>query len=237
MLRAGGTMKGLVKLVADFIAWRWAPAVSLLTASMLYVLVVVGLVPSEIGVPIGNAKLEAREFGASTPGQLEASDTTPYVASHGQTTPVSAPPRPAMRAPARDFGRRGFSPRLDRPEPLGNPSPPAVVSPPPQGLFSRLQGVLRPGSVAAQTVTQAAQVAAPTPPAPPPAPAAQPQPPAPEPADANQQQPPDAQQPAAPPGPEGAAPPPEGAAPTPPGAAPPGAPPPDAPGAAAPPPQ
>ena len=50
-------MKALGKLLGDFVAWRWAPAVGLCVASLFYVLVVVALVPDEIGVPVTNTRL------------------------------------------------------------------------------------------------------------------------------------------------------------------------------------
>jgi len=178
MLGAGGTMKPLVKLLTDFITWRWAPAVGLLAASMIYVIVVVGLVPSEIGVPVANAKFESQSRTASGSlfgGTSTATDTNEnsYGSTPGETRPVSAPPRPIMRAPAADFGKRGFSPRLDRPEPpspaappLPTPAaPPTTVAPAVTrgtfgGLFSRIQGALRPGSPAAQSLAEAAQARA-----------------------------------------------------------------------------
>lgn len=216
MLGTGATMKALVKLLTDFITWRWAPAVGLLTASMIYVMVVVGLVPSEIGVPVANAKFEPQSRSAAGSvfgGSASNGNANEGSYGAGETRPISAPPRPVQRAPVADFGRRGFSPRLDRPEPPSPPSPApppaAAVAPPTRGsfggLFSRIQGALRPGSPAAQSLAEAAQAhaqqaasASPVPPAPPSAaPNAEP-PPAPPaaPADAPQQQPPDAQQPA-----------------------------------------
>jgi hypothetical protein len=220
-------MKAFVKLVVEFVGWRWAPAVALLAASMLYVGVVVGLVPSEIGVPVGGGKLAARlnEANANTASSEQVTNT--YVASTAETTQVSAPATPVRRPPVAEFGRRGFSPPIDRPEPLASPTPapPAPVPVmtgslptrgPLGGIFSRIQGALRPGAAAAQALAQAQSAAPPVPPAPsaaaPPAPATGPAP---------------GQQPAAPA--EGAAPaPPDNGAQQPPGAAP-------APGEAAPP--
>jgi hypothetical protein len=156
-------MKALVKLLTEFIVWRWAPAIALLAASTLYVVVVVGLVPSEIGVPVANAKFAPRDLTAST---IQTDTTVNAYANAAANTvaeamPVSAPPRPVVRTPANDFGRRGFSPPIERPEPLGaapTPSPPPM-SPtrgPLGGIFSRIQGALRPGTPAAQALNQAA---------------------------------------------------------------------------------
>jgi hypothetical protein len=190
MLGAGGTMKPLVKLLTDFITWRWAPAVGLLAASMVYVIIVVGLVPSEIGVPVANAKFEPQSHASSggslfggTSANVETSENT-YGAKHGETRPVSTPPpRPVMRAPAAEFGKRGFSPRLDRPEPPPPAPTPTPAAPPTTvapavtrggfgGLFSRIQGALRPGSPAAQSLAEAAQARSQQAPVPPPSAAA-----------------------------------------------------------------
>jgi hypothetical protein len=182
-------MKALVKLVVEFVGWRWAPAVGLLAASALYVLIVVGLVPSEIGVPVANAK-----FGTHlSDGRMGSSETVAntYATSTStpETTPASAPATPMRRMGNPEFGRRGFSPVLDRPEPPSPAPPPTPIAPnalsgrgPLGGIFSRIQGALRPGTPAAQALSQAAQSppATPAPPSTPPAqaPAVQVPPPA-----------------------------------------------------------
>jgi len=177
MLGSGGRMKAMMKLLGEFIAWRWAPAVGLLATSMLYVIVVVGLVPSEIGVPVANAKFSQKSLSTSSPtgGNLSGNDTSQASGSSpaNETTQASSPGNSPVRSGGSDFGRRGFSPRLDRPDPP-SPSPPTVQPPnavlpaqqgPISGIFSRIQGALRPGSPAALAAAQAAASAAP--PAPP----------------------------------------------------------------------
>jgi hypothetical protein len=174
MIGPGGWMKTVAKLFADLVAWRWAPAAGLLAASTLFVLVVVGLVPSEIGVPVANTKLVPKTAGTNGPQiaavQSDNSETT--TASFGNAAEANqepaSPPQPRISSPGSDFGRRGFSPRLDRPDPPPTPAtPPAApamqppVAPaggPIGGIFSRIQGALRPGGPAAQAAA-AAQIA------------------------------------------------------------------------------
>src|SRR6188472_3078480 len=116
-------MKALAKLLAEFVGWRWSPAIGLLVASLFYVLVVVVLVPSEIGVPMANARFTQKAL-AEPAAEAPEPPTFP-------TTPMEAEPAPPPAAAvqpvgANDFGRRGFSPPIDRPEP-----PPQAIVPPP----------------------------------------------------------------------------------------------------------
>jgi hypothetical protein len=166
-------MKALAKLFTEFIAWRWAPAVALLAASMVYVLVVVGVVPSEIGIPVANAKFSARSLPKPASTATHEEGATAY-ATAANDTPASSPPAPPTRHGSADFGRRGFSPRLDRPEPPPPPAaPPPPVIPPPvptnpgaiSNIFSRIQGALRPGAAAAAAAAASAQQLAAQPPA------------------------------------------------------------------------
>jgi hypothetical protein len=177
-------MKALAKLFTEFIAWRWAPAVALLAASMVYVIVVVGVVPSEIGIPVANAKFSQRSLARPVSTTPSEEGATSY-ANAANDTPAAPPPAPATRHGAADFGRRGFSPRLDRPEPPPPPAPaipppPPPVMPPPaptnpgaiSNIFSRIQGALRPGAAAAAAAAASAQQLAAQPPAEQAAPAA-----------------------------------------------------------------
>src|SRR5690348_10751198 len=119
-------MKALAKLVADFVAWRWAPTVAILTASLFYVLVVVGLVPTDIDVPMTNAQFKPKPAATATsaePMTVPAMDTVP-----------AAAPVPQARSLPNDFGRRGFSPPLARPDPL--PAPPPPPPPPPPAMVA-----------------------------------------------------------------------------------------------------
>jgi hypothetical protein len=126
-----GNVKAVSKLLGELVAWRWAPAVALCFASLFYVLLVVTLVPDEIGVPVTNARFAKRL--ATKPDKSEA-PSIPAAAQENDSAP--APPVPA--APVQNagvvnnFGRRGFSPPLERPEPPPPPPPPPpVVTPPP----------------------------------------------------------------------------------------------------------
>ena len=114
-------MKPLRRLIGDLMGWRWAPAVGLCVASLFYVLVVVALVPEEIGVPTTNARFAQKPTATPTEPELP---TFPTAMPEAEATP---PPPAAVRpAAVVDFGRRGFSPPLERPE-----APPAPVPPPP----------------------------------------------------------------------------------------------------------
>jgi hypothetical protein len=154
-------MKAMAKLLAEFVAWRWAPAVGLLAASMVYVIVVVGVVPSEIGIPVANAKFSGKSLARPT--------ATAAHANAANDAPAAPPPATRNAHASAEFGRRGFSPRLDRPEPPPPPpqAPPQPVVPPPappvatsQGpmsnIFSRIQGALRPGAAAAAAAAASA---------------------------------------------------------------------------------
>jgi hypothetical protein len=114
-------MKALGKLFGELVAWRWSPAVGLCVASLFYVLVVVALVPDEIGVPVTNARF-AKKVAPSTDVSEAPTFSTAMMESE------APPPQPSPVRPAAvvDFGRRGFSPPLERPEP-----PPTPVAPPP----------------------------------------------------------------------------------------------------------
>lgn len=133
-------MKGIHKPVVEFVGWRWAPTVGLLSAALLYVGIVVALVPDEIGgpVPPSRPSLTPRTLPthhnteSETTFSARTDDVAPQVVAH------APPPAPVTIQPA-EFGRRGFSPPLERPTPPPEPvvvtppppPPPAVVPPPP----------------------------------------------------------------------------------------------------------
>jgi hypothetical protein len=123
-------MKVVTKLLADFVAWRWAPTVGLLSASVLFVLIVVGLVPTEIGVGVASPKFGGKPRPAAT-AQAEGLTSTALATSeestgHAEPAPVVAAVQPSRPS---NFGRRGFSPVIERPDP-----PPAAPEPPPPPL-------------------------------------------------------------------------------------------------------
>jgi hypothetical protein len=144
-------MKTLGRLIGELVGWRWAPAVGLCVASLFYVLVVVALVPEEIGVPTTNARLASKVAPQQSEPELP---TFPTVVPDSEV----APPAPAPVRPAAvvDFGRRGFSPPIDRPEAPPPPVPPPPPVAPPQPAIAAVQG-LAPGSAAA---AEAAAIAA-----------------------------------------------------------------------------
>jgi hypothetical protein len=163
-------MKTLTRLLTELIAWRWTPAVGLFAGSAVLVLVVIGLVPSEIVVPVANAK-----FAAQTSSMQPATtfgDSSEHEPATAELRHVSAPSNGERRRfqPA-EFGRRGFSPPLERPEPppaTDAPAPPPPVMQNPghiAGIFSRIQGVLRPNQAALAPPTEPAPAAEPAAPA------------------------------------------------------------------------
>jgi hypothetical protein len=120
-------MKGIHKPVVEFVGWRWAPTVGLLSAALLYVGIVVALVPDEIGgpVPASRSVPAPRVMPTQT---AEPEQTTFSARTEEAPQPVvhTPPPTPVTIQPA-EFGRRGFSPPLERP----NPPPEPVITPPP----------------------------------------------------------------------------------------------------------
>jgi hypothetical protein len=141
-------MKALAKLWSELVGWRWAPAVGLSVASLFYVLVVVALVPDEIGVPMTNARFSQKR--APAPAEAPEAPAGPIIV-HDSEVPPMPPPVAVQPAGAVDFGRRGFSPPLERAEP-----PPAPVVPPPPVMPP-------PVAVAPPPVPEPALAAAPAP--------------------------------------------------------------------------
>jgi hypothetical protein len=116
----------------DALRWRWAPTVALTLGSLLYVLVAVTLVPSEI------------EFGSSGKSGVGSSGIAPG----GEPDPeTEAGAEPTAAAPAQPETRRqrrarrraaadaASTPEESRPEPIRFTPPPdmaATAQPPPQ---------------------------------------------------------------------------------------------------------
>ena len=120
------------QLVSDFIRWRWAPFVGIVSASLFYVLLAILLIPSRVGASEpaeSELSVEATSAADIPENTAESSEEGP--ATLGRTRPT---PRPARRAaqptPLSPPRRRGFSPPLDRPEPPPSPAPPALAAPP-----------------------------------------------------------------------------------------------------------
>lgn len=134
-------MKGIGKPVVEFVGWRWAPTVGLLSAALLYVGIVVALVPDEIGGPVPASRTIPTARALPTPPADP--DQTTFSARTEEPAPQpivhTPPPTPVSITPAGEFGRRGFSPPLERPAappepvvvPPPPPPPPPVVVPPP----------------------------------------------------------------------------------------------------------
>jgi hypothetical protein len=118
-----------LKWFRDLLEWRWAPFVALVGAALLYVLLMVLLIPSEIGSgPGATAASLGSRFGTSSELQGVGPDTlstaAPAVDSHAPEPP---PTHIAPQAPPITPQRRGFSPPLPRAEPA---EPPPSIPPP-----------------------------------------------------------------------------------------------------------
>ena len=120
------------QLVSDFIRWRWAPFVGIVSASLFYVLLAILLIPSQVGaspseereVPVETAPTPDIPTDISEANQEES-------AAPSRVRSTSRPARRTSTPPPRPR-RRGFSPPLERPAaPPPPPTPPAVTPPPP----------------------------------------------------------------------------------------------------------
>lgn len=132
-------MKALSKILGELVAWRWTPAVGLCVASMFYVLVVVALVPDEIGVPMTNTRFAK----VVAPAQTDVPEAPTFPTATIESEAPLPQPSPVRPAGVADYGRRGFSPPLPRPEappapdvtpPVPPPAPPIAATPPNAGL-------------------------------------------------------------------------------------------------------
>jgi hypothetical protein len=121
------------QFVSDFVRWRWAPFVGIVSASLFYVLLAILLIPSQVGA----SEPEEREIpveatsAADIPTDIsEASEDGAAALSRARPTP-----RPGRRAaattPMSPPRRRGFSPPLERPEGPAPAAPPAAPPPVP----------------------------------------------------------------------------------------------------------
>jgi hypothetical protein len=161
-----------LKWFTDFATWRWAPTVGLIGATLLYILLVLLVVPGEVGLPGLDAKFVPRSSGlrsgvnaatSATGGGLDfanraGSDLShPSTASDNEPTP---PQRVVSQTP-----RRGFSPPLERAEPPPAPvPPPQVVSvEPPPAAAPEAAPVPPPAPAEAPAPAQEATTAAPEP--------------------------------------------------------------------------
>lgn len=132
----------VVQILSDFIRWRWAPFIGLVSASLFYVLFVILLIPSQVGATEPEEEGTALELPEAATGE-RGEDTPESDAATGASGPVKhierSSPLTAPVAPK----RRGFSPPLERPDP-NPPAPPAPATPvppppaPPPGVTQEL---------------------------------------------------------------------------------------------------
>jgi hypothetical protein len=136
-------MRGL-RLLNDFAAWRWAPTVALVGGTFFYILFILLLIPTEIGLPGLNAEFSPRRSvltGAADAGVAftagdddEGAEPAPVTAAATGTALNEPPPQPQPYVPPAApgaFGNRGFSPPLPREEPAPAPPPAPVPQAPP----------------------------------------------------------------------------------------------------------
>lgn len=148
------------QFVSDFIRWRWAPFVGIVSASLFYVLLAILLIPSQVGA----SETKEREFPVEAPSVPdvpadvgEASEEESGALSRSRPTP-----RPARRAATSMSSprRRGFSPPLERPEPAAPAAPPAIAAPPPVPVIPAPAPPVPPPPPAAEDATTLGAAAA-----------------------------------------------------------------------------
>jgi hypothetical protein len=123
--------------VSDFFEWRWAPCVGLTAGSLAFVALALVLIPTQLGgEPHVANTLSAYESphpqraifnSALARPETDAEERRVEVARNARVARAVATsvPRTSEAAPA---PQRGFSPILERPEPV---PPPAAPVPPP----------------------------------------------------------------------------------------------------------
>ncbi|HKO53666.1 MAG TPA: hypothetical protein VJV79_38420 [Polyangiaceae bacterium] len=125
------------QMVSDFFEWRWAPCAGLTAGSLAFVALALLAIPTRIGGE-PRAATTLRSLDSPQPQRaLYASTLAPSLPEPEQrrademhaprSSPRPEPPRDEASAPV----RRGFSPIIDRPEPLSPPPMPALAMPPP----------------------------------------------------------------------------------------------------------
>ncbi|HYP99492.1 MAG TPA: hypothetical protein VER96_12550 [Polyangiaceae bacterium] len=129
--------------VSEFFEWRWAPCVGLTAGSLAFVAFALILIPTHFGEARVVSTLSAYDdlrpqraiFSSALPRPETGGaddDHRAELARNARMARVSPPsPRnPAASAPAPATVQRGFSPVLERPEPLTPPPAPPPVPPP-----------------------------------------------------------------------------------------------------------
>jgi len=120
----------VVQILSDFIRWRWAPFIGLVSASLFYVLLIILLIPSQVGASETEEEADGAALEAPEAATSERGEGTPETdAQAGASGPVKHIERSSPLTPPPVAKRRGFSPPLERPDP--NPPAPAVPVPPP----------------------------------------------------------------------------------------------------------
>lgn len=126
------------QLVNDFIQWRWAPCVGLTAGSLAFVALALLLIPTRVGgEPPAVSALNSYEaprpqraiFSSALARPNEAEDRRPEPVRIARVAPQPLPRSSEASAPM----QRGFSPIIERPEPVAArvpvPAPVAVPAP------------------------------------------------------------------------------------------------------------
>jgi hypothetical protein len=97
---------------------RWVPLIALPGVALFFALVMAALVPEHLGARVAPAV-------PGGPASAHSAPAGPRLLSSAEQR-SEPPPRVVAARPAPSFGRRGFSPRLERDEPV-----PELEQPPP----------------------------------------------------------------------------------------------------------
>lgn len=119
------------QMLSDFFEWRWAPCVGLTAGSLAFVALALLLIPTRLGgkprdFATPNSVDSPRPQGALYASSLSRSLTEPVERQQDDARTASSEPQASPRPNGTGTLRRGFSPIVDRPEPL----PVAPVPPP-----------------------------------------------------------------------------------------------------------
>jgi hypothetical protein len=125
--------------VSDFFDWRWAPCVGLTAGSLAFVALALLLIPTHFGGEprvVGslsayeNARPQRAIFSSAlTRSEVDAEERRPDLARNARIARAAPPPLP-QTPEASAPPQRGFSPVLERAEPIPPPAPPVPAPAP-----------------------------------------------------------------------------------------------------------
>ncbi|HET7543325.1 MAG TPA: hypothetical protein VFK05_25805 [Polyangiaceae bacterium] len=125
----------LPQWVSDFFEWRWAPCFGLTAGSLAFVALALILIPTRFGgEPRALSNLSTYQnpppqraifSSALARSAVESDEPRTDARRVARPAPSPAPQRTESGAPL----QRGFSPVIERPEPLPPPAPPPTPTP------------------------------------------------------------------------------------------------------------